>query len=198
MINSPNDEHRQTSIFSGSYLYDGAVMLLRPFTGSDATLDVLMKLLDTWSTVNGLPLANSLIFVVSSALLLIFILSWFNKNRTACFPNPRVLHHTLSAFVTPTSCNNSSLLENTKIIESYLIELDLSDLIDAICSGKAELRDPNDLHELFREKLRIYGWHLGLFISRDWSFRISRWMIAHHAYIFIRVRLVYRSRKQIY
>jgi hypothetical protein len=172
-------------------------MSLRPFTGSDATLDVLIKL---WSTVNGLP--NSLIFVVSFALLLIFILSWFNKNRTACFPNPRVLHHTLSAFVTPTSCasisdNNSSLLKNTKIIESYLIELDLSDLIDAICSGKAELRDSNDLHDLFREKLRIYGWHLGLFIGRDWSFRILRWMIAHHAYIFIRVRL-YRSRKHIY
>jgi hypothetical protein len=161
-------------------------MSLRPFTGR---LDVLMKLLDTWSTVN-----DPLIFVVSFALL-IFILWWFNKNtsRTACFPNPRVLHHTLSAFVTPTSCasisDNSSLLKNTKIIKSYLIELDLSDLIDAICSGMAELRDSNDLHDLFREKLRIYGWHFGLLVGRNWSFRISRWMIAHHAYVFIRVRL---------
>lgn len=177
-------------------------MSLRPFTGSDATLDVLMKLV--LNTVNG-GLPNSLIFVVSFALLLIFtgILSWFNKNtRTAYFPNPRVLHHTLSAFVTPTSCtsisdNNSSLLKNTKVIESYLIELDLSDLIDAIRSGKAELRETNDLHDFFREKLRIYGWHLGLFIGRDWSFRISRWIIAHHVNIFIRVR-PYRSRKQIY
>ena len=168
-------------------------MSLRPFTGSDATLNVLMKLLDTWSTVNGLP--NSLMPVVSFTLLLMFILWWFNKDRTACFPNPRLgVFHTLSAFVTPTSCasisdSNSSLLKNTKILESYLIELDLSDLIDAICSGKAELRDSNDLHDLFREKLRIYGWHLGLLVGRNWSFRISRWMIAHHAYIFIRVRL---------
>jgi hypothetical protein len=160
-----------------------------------------MKLLDTWSTVNGLP--NSLIFVVSFALLLIFILwyRWPNKNRTACFPNPRVLH-TLSAFVTPTSCasisdNNNSFLKNTKILESYLLELDLSDLIDAICSGKAELRDSNDLHGLFQEKLRIYGWHLGLLVRRNWAFRILRWIIAHHAYIFIRVR-PYLSRKQIY
>lgn len=159
-----------------------------------------MKLLDIWSTVNGLP--SSLIFVVSFALLLIFILWdwWFPKYRTVCFPNPRVLH-TLSAFVTPTSCasisNNSFLLKNTKILESYLIELDLSDLIDAICSGKAELRNSNDLGDLFREKLRIYGWYLGLLVGRNWSFRISRWMIAHHAYTFIRVRL-YLSRKQIY
>ena len=170
-------------------------MSLRPFTGNDATLDILMKLFDTWSTVNGLP--NSLIFAVSFALLLIFILCqwWFNKNRTACFLNPRVLH-TLSAFVTPTSCasisdNSSSLVKNTKILESYLIELDLSDLIDAICSGKVELRDSNDLHDLFREKLRIYGWHLGLLVGRNWSFRILRWIIAQHAYIFTRVRLYF-------
>lgn len=174
-------------------------MSFRPFTGSVVTLDVLMKLLDTWSTVNGLP--NSLIFVSSFTLLLIFIFWCFNKNRTACFPNPRVLH-TLSAFVTPTSCasisdNNNSFLKNTKILESYLLELDLSDLIHAICSGKAELRDSNDLHDLFREKLCIYGWHLGILVDRNWSFRILRWMIAHHAYIFIRVRL-YLSRKQIY
>ena len=181
-----------------SCLYDG-VMSLRPFTGSDATLDVLMKLLDTRSTVNGLP--NSLIFVVSFALLLIFILWWFNKNRTACLPNPRVLHHTLSTFITPTSCasisDNNSFLKNIKMLESHLIELDLSDLIDVICSGKAELRDSNDLHDLFRKKLRIYGWHLGLLVGRNWSFRVLAWMIAHHAYIFIRVRL-YLSRKQIY
>ena len=154
---------------------------------------MFILVLDTWGTVNGLP--NSLIFVVFFPLLLIFILwcQWLNKNRTACFPNPRVLH-TLSAFVTPTSCasisdNNSSLLKNTKILKSYLIELDLSDLIDAICSGKVELRDSNDLHDLFREKLCIYGWHLGLLVGRNWSFRISRWIIAHHANIFIRVRL---------
>ena len=156
-----------------------------------------MKLLNTWSTVNGLP--NSLIFAVSFALVLTYILwyCWFPENRTVCFPNPRVLH-TLSAFVTPTSCasisdNNNSLLKNTRFLESYLIELDLSDLIDSICSGKAELRDSNDLRDLFREKLRIYGWHLGLLVGRNWLFRISRWMIAHHAYIFIRVRLFYFS-----
>ena len=166
-------------------------MSLRLFTGTVANLDVLMKLLETWSTVNGLP--YSLIFVSSVTLLLIFIFSCYNKNKTACFPNPRVLH-TLSAFVTPTSCasisdSNNSFLKNTKILESYLLELDLSDLIDAICSGKAELRDLNDLHDLFREKLRIYGWHLGILVGRNWSFRILRWMIAHHAYIFIRVKL---------
>ena len=183
-----------------SYLYES----LRPFTGNDVTLDVLMKLLNTWSTVNRPP--NSLIFVVSCALLLIiiFILWWFNKNRTACFPNSRVLH-ALSAFVTPTSCasitDNNTFLKNTKILQSVWLELDLSDLIDAICSGKAELRDSNDLHDLFRENLRIYGWHLRLLIDGNWTFRILRWMIAHHAYIFIRVRLatvVYLSRKQIY
>ena len=180
-------------------------MSLRPFNASDATLDVFTKLLDTWSTtVDGLP--HSLIFVVSFALLLICILChlwWFNNNtsmNTACLPNSRVLH-TLSAFVIPTSCAsisvNSSLLKNTKIIKSYLIELDLSDLIDAICSGKAELRDSNDLYDLFQDRLRIYGWHLGLFVGRNWSFRISRWMIVHHSYIFVRVRQ-YLSRKQIY
>jgi hypothetical protein len=179
-----------------SYLYE-VVTSIR----NDATLDALIE---TWtqSTVSGLP--NSLIFLVSFGLLLfIFILWRFNKNKTACFPDPRVLH-SLSAFVTPTSCasisdNNNSFLKNTKILESYMLELDLSDLIDAICSGKAELRDSNDLHNLFREKLRIYGWHLSLLVGRSWSFRISRWMIAHHAYFFIRVRLlVYLSQKQIY
>ena len=176
-------------------------MSLRPFTGGDATLDVLMKLLDTWSTVNGLP--KSLIFAVFFALLviiLVFILWRFKKNRTACFPNPRVLH-TLSAFVTPTSCasiSDNSFLKNTKILESNMIELDLSDLIDAICSGKAEIRDSNDLHDLFRKNLRIYGWHLSLLVGRNWSFRVSRWMIAHHAYIFIRVKAISLSRKQIY
>ena len=170
-------------------------MSLRPFTGSDATLDILMKLLDTCSAINLNGLPNSLMFLASFGLpIVLFILRWFNlnKNRTACFPNSRVLH-TLSAFVTPTSCasisDNDSFLKNTKILQSYLLELDLSDLIDAICSGKAELRDPNDLHDLFRENLRIYGWHLGLLVGRNWSFRISRWMIAHQAYIFIRVRL---------
>ena len=171
---------------------------------SNATLqgDSRMKLLDTWTTVNGLP--KSLIFVVSFVLLLMFIPCdwywWFPKirDRTVCFPNPRVLH-TLSAFVTPTSCasisdDNSSLLKKTKILKSYLIELDLSDLIDSICSGKAELRDSNDLRDLFREKLRIYGWHFGILVGRNWSFRISRWMIAHHAYIFIRVRIISLSK----
>ena len=164
-----------------------------------------MKLLDIRSTVNLNELGRlDLIFVVSFALLLTFIWYWWfrhSKTRTVGFLNPRVLQ-TLSAFVTPTSCasisnNNHSLLKNTRIVKSYLIELDLSELIDSICTGKVELRDSSDLRDLFCEKLRIYGWHFGLLVARNWSFRISRWMIAHHAYIFLRVR-VFLSRKLIY
>ena len=142
-----------------------------------------------------------LILVVSFALLLIFITVWLQNSldRTEVYPpSPRVLQ-TLSAFVTPTACalDHSSLLRKTNSLKVYLMELDLSDLIDSICSGRAELRDSSDLHDLFREKLRIYGWNFCLLVDINWSFRILRWMIAHHAYILLRVR-IYHFRKQLY
>jgi len=155
-----------------------------------------MRLLDTWNTINGLGRLD-LIFVVPLSLLVIFI-PWHccfqhSKARTTSSPpNPQVLQ-TLSTFVTPTSCASISdhtyLIKNTEGLKSYLIELDLSNLIDAICTGKAELRDSSDLHDLFRAKLRIYGWHFCILVDMNWSFRVSRWMVAHHAYIFLSVRL---------
>lgn len=159
-----------------------------------------MKLSDTWSRLKG----SEPIFVVSFAFLLTFITwrHWFRHSRTRTIRslNPLVLQ-TLSAFVTPTSCGsiseNTSLLKSTKIIKSYLIELDLSNLIDSICTGKAELRDSSDLHDLFRGRLRIYGWHFDLLVDKNWSFKISRWMIVHFAYIFPRVRLFYISRSSL-
>ena len=162
-----------------------------------------MQLLDKRSTVNLDGLGRLEIFVVSAfALLLSFTCQFLrSKTRTGYFSDPRVLQ-ALSAFVTPTSCasiskNHTSFLKKTKIFKSYLIELDLSDLIDSICMGMVELRDSSDLDDLFRERLRIYGWHFGLLVGRNWSFRISRWMIAHHVHVFLRVSL-YSPRKHAY
>lgn len=147
------------------------------------------------STISGLGRLD-LIPVLLTLLFLLFTshfrFLYKTSSAEACSSDPRAFQ-TLSAFVTPTSCaslsDTNSFLKNTKILESYLIELDLSDLIDSICTGKAELRDSSDLHELFREKLRIYGWRFGLFVDKKWSFRILRWMVIHHVYIFLRVRL---------
>ena len=166
----------------------------------DNICEFRMKLLDT---INGLGRLD-LIFVVSLALLSIFT-TWhcfhFQTNRTVRSQNPRVLQ-TLSAFVTPTSCasisDQTSLLKKTKSLEFHLIELDLSNLIDFVCTGKVELRDSSDLHDLFRAKLRIYGWHFGLSVNRSWSFKISRWMIAHHTYTFLRVSLKSLSKAVFY
>ena len=155
-----------------------------------------VKLLDTWSVnLNGLGRLDLILFLVSTFAGL-FIWHWWSqhsKARTVCFPNPRTLQ-ALSAFVTPTSCasisdNNTSFLKDTKNLQSCLIELDLSDLMNSICTGKAEMRDSSDLYNLFREKLCINGWHFGLLVGRNWSFRISRWIIAHQVYVFLRVRL---------
>jgi hypothetical protein len=87
----------------------------------------------------------------------------------------------LLTVVTPTSAwatDCSALVVHASSARSKTIKLPLSNLTHAICSGTMELRDSNDLPDLFRKQLRVYGWLVCLDVEMSWWFTVPGWVLS--------------------
>ncbi|KAF8163503.1 hypothetical protein B0H34DRAFT_837142 [Crassisporium funariophilum] len=91
----------------------------------------------------------------------------------------------ICAVVTPTACASplsyAALLQHTEYPHLRRIDLRLSTLIAGICTGEIELRDSlNDLPDLLRGKLRIYGWNICLDLEKRWWIEVVRWIASQY------------------
>ncbi len=61
------------------------------------------------------------------------------------------------------------------------MELSLSALVEKVKAGVIELRNPKEnLSDMFRERLKVHGWRIGLDIEPIWSTRTMAWLLKGH------------------
>ena len=115
------------------------------------------------------------------------------KNFVVQFPLATI--HALCIVFTPLSGGWPSHLAShfqhsrvyTRSVSQPLIELDLSELLSHLTSpsdnGGIELRDPNDLSDLFEGKLSVYGWSINLRINSSFWVLAGRWIASEQLYV---------------
>jgi len=108
------------------------------------------------------------------------------KNFVVQFPLATI--HALCIVFTPLSggwpSHLASYFQHSRVyttsVSQPLIELDLFELLSHLTSpsdnGGIELRDPNDLSDLFQGKLSVYGWSINLRINFLFWVLAGRWI----------------------
>ncbi|KAK7019310.1 hypothetical protein R3P38DRAFT_3273601 [Favolaschia claudopus] len=57
------------------------------------------------------------------------------------------------------------------------ISVSMSSFIGAVCDGSVEIRNYEDLSELFAEKLVVYSWRIDLALDATWNLKVLRFML---------------------
>lgn len=85
----------------------------------------------------------------------------------------------LTMIITPTSSAwyDTHPIKHSVSMRSKTIKIQLYDLMRNVCAGIVELRDVNDLPDLFRERLRVYGWLVYLEVDPCWWATVSYWLL---------------------
>ncbi len=120
--------------------------------------DSLLRVFSTQYCFENRYALLSLLFVLC---LLLFVMVSFVSKRT-CTPKENIHLQPLSTVVIPTR-NRSQSIKNTVNWKDQRMEISLTALVENIKSGAIEMRNPRaDLSGMFRERLKVYGWTIGL------------------------------------
>ncbi|KAF9564370.1 hypothetical protein CPC08DRAFT_815981 [Agrocybe pediades] len=132
----------------------------------------------------SLPLSPWLLVSVILFLWLFLFLPTrrlFVRSGSVQTTNPNV-HRALSSLFTPTSLAQPtsfrSLLDSS-IRQSRTpecVEIDLIKIMDLVCRGAIELRDPADLARLLRGNLKAYNISFRVYISKTWYIKSIIWI----------------------
>ncbi|KAK0483979.1 hypothetical protein IW261DRAFT_991979 [Armillaria novae-zelandiae] len=83
----------------------------------------------------------------------------------------------LSTVVIPTR-NHSQSIKYRVSWKDQQVEVSLSALVEKVKAGVVELRNPReDLPDMFRERLKVNGWRIGLDIESVWSTKTMAWLL---------------------
>ncbi|KAK0486045.1 hypothetical protein IW261DRAFT_1453457 [Armillaria novae-zelandiae] len=78
--------------------------------------------------------------------------------------------------------NRLQPIKNTVNCKEQAMEISLTALIGNIKSGDIEMRNPRaDLSAIFRERLKVYGWTIGLNVEPMWSAKTVTWLLKGHS-----------------
>ncbi|KAK0211042.1 hypothetical protein DFS33DRAFT_1379009 [Desarmillaria ectypa] len=136
--------------------------------------------------------ANSLLCVFSTqycfenryallSLLVVLCLLLFvtisSASKRAYKPKGNVYLQALSTVVIPTR-NRSQSIKYTVNWKDRRLELSLSALIEKVKTGAIEMRNPRaDLSDMFRDRLKVYGWTIGLDVESVWTTKTMAWLL---------------------
>ncbi|KAK0239809.1 hypothetical protein EDD85DRAFT_949638 [Armillaria nabsnona] len=101
-----------------------------------------------------------------------------SKRAYKCKTNAHL--QALSTVVIPTR-NHSQPIKYRVNWKDRRMELSLSGLVEKVKAGVIELRNPReDLSDMFRERLKVHGWRIGLDIEPVWSTKTMAWLLKGH------------------
>ncbi|PBK78497.1 hypothetical protein ARMSODRAFT_968609 [Armillaria solidipes] len=108
--------------------------------------------------------------------LLLFV-TMSSASKRAYKPKENAHLQALSTVVIPTRNHSLSIKYRVKWKDRQM-ELSLSALVEKVKAGAIELRNPReDLSDMFRERLKVHGWRIGLNIEPVWSTRTMAWLL---------------------
>ncbi|KAK0441866.1 hypothetical protein EV421DRAFT_1904458 [Armillaria borealis] len=111
--------------------------------------------------------------------LLLFV-TISSASKRAYKPKENAHLQALSTVVIPTRNHSQSIKYSVKWKDRQM-ELSLSALVEKVKAGVIELRNPReDLSDMFRERLKVHGWRIGLDIEPVWSTRTMGWLLKGH------------------
>ncbi|KAK0504521.1 hypothetical protein EDD18DRAFT_1325919 [Armillaria luteobubalina] len=123
-------------------------------------------------------------YTLLSLLGLLLFVSVSFVSKQACTPKENTHLQALSTVVIPTR-NRSQSIKNTVIWNEQRMEISLTALIENIKSGDIEMRNSRaDLSAVFRERLKVYGWTIGLDVEPMWSAKTTIWLLKGHRLCF--------------
>ena len=121
-----------------------------------------------------------LLSIICIVGLLLASIGKLSTKKTSCTLSPDAVR-ALSVIFTPSSGGWPSHLvtyfRRTRTRTSQSIQLDLSELLENIFSGKIELTDHGDLCNLLRGPLCIYNFSITLSVTRHWWFTVAKWIV---------------------
>ncbi|KAK0196812.1 hypothetical protein F5146DRAFT_17764 [Armillaria mellea] len=134
------------------------------------------SLLRVFSTQYCFENRYALLSLLLVSCLLVFVtISWVSKQAYKLKENSH--RQALSTFVIPTR-NHSQSIKYRVDWKDRQMELSLSALVERVKAGVIELRNPGeDLSDMFRERLKVDGWKIGLDIESVWSTRTMAWLL---------------------
>ncbi|KAK0241545.1 hypothetical protein EDD85DRAFT_948625 [Armillaria nabsnona] len=140
------------------------------------SFDSLLRIFSTQYCFENRYALLSLLFVLC---LLLFVMVSFVSKR-ACTPKESIHLQALSTVIIPTR-NRSQSIKNTVNWKDQRMEISLTALVENIKSGAIEMRNPRaDLSGMFRERLKVYGWTIGLDVKPVWSAKTMSWLLKGH------------------
>ncbi|PBK74279.1 hypothetical protein ARMSODRAFT_1060297 [Armillaria solidipes] len=138
--------------------------------------DSLLRVFSTQYCFENRYALLSLLFVLC---LLLFVMISFVSKR-ACTPKENIHLQALSTVVIPTR-NRSQSIKYTVTWKEQRMEISLTALVEKIKSGAIEMRNSRaDLSSMFRERLKVYGWTIGLDLEPVWSAKTMTWLLKGH------------------
>ncbi|KAJ7632963.1 hypothetical protein FB45DRAFT_866459 [Roridomyces roridus] len=72
------------------------------------------------------------------------------------------------------------LVDHSVSARSKTVTVSMTSFIDAICSGKIEIRNSADLPKLFSDKLNAHGWRVRFGLDSSWSWVVVAWVVGKH------------------
>ncbi|KAK0195652.1 hypothetical protein F5146DRAFT_1174735 [Armillaria mellea] len=139
--------------------------------------DSLLRVFSTQYRFENRYTLLSLLFVL--CLLLFVTVSLVSKR--ACTLKENAHLQALSTVVIPTR-NRSQSIKSTVNWKDQRMEISLTALVENIKSGDIEMRNSRaDLSSMFRERLKVHGWSIGLDIEPVWSAKTMTSLLKGHS-----------------
>ncbi|KAK0228844.1 hypothetical protein IW262DRAFT_1353423 [Armillaria fumosa] len=134
------------------------------------------SLLRVFSTKYCFENRYALLSLLPVSCLLVFVMISSTSRRTYKLKE-NALFQALSTVVIPTR-NHSQSIKYRVNWKDRQMEVSLSALVEKVKAGVVELRNPReDLSDMFRERLKVHGWRIGLDIEPVWSTKTMAWLL---------------------